>query len=307
MLGLLGSQRDKIRWVTYQQAEDDVKQLAARLLAAFTYQELSSFNYTAVPRGGFIVLGMLAYVLNLPPHTFFPKQTDAPYVVVDDCAISGGRFASFLRTINHSSVIFAHLYSHPHLRQAIVEQEPRVSACFAAQDLEDSAPDKFPVEADYQAWQQRWQERLPGRRYWIGLPDFVIFPWNEPDRPFWNPATEQVENNWRLAAPDRCLKNWARLGLPPIAGRQAHYRIPDSVAHNLTEQGVILCDLGNEQVYGLEGVSADMWRALAAYGDPEPAVHFLLGRYDIDESTIRRDLAAFIEHLVTAGLLEPIQ
>ena len=136
-------------------------------------------------------------------------------------------------------------------------------ACLAAHDLNDLARERFPNEEEYSAWLERWRQRLPGPRYWIGMPEIVLFPWSEPDRPAWNPLTEEVENKWRLAAPDRCLKNWAYLGMPPRTATPA-LRSPDAVAFRIDEDKVTLCDLRRDKVYGLEGVGADMWRALAA-------------------------------------------
>lgn len=76
----------RLRYVGYKQAEEDCERLAELLVERFGREELQSFRFTAIPRGGLIVLGMLAYVLGLrqsqlePPHS--PER---PLVVVDDC------------------------------------------------------------------------------------------------------------------------------------------------------------------------------------------------------------------------------
>ncbi|MBC7233750.1 MAG: PqqD family protein [Chloroflexi bacterium] len=290
--------------VTYRQAEAATKQLAAQLVQAFGPEELSRFRYAAIPRGGLIVLGMLSYVLDLKPDALMPPEPDVPLVVVDDSAYSGARFAQFLRTVANQEVIFAHLYSHPDLRAAILRQEPRVVACLAAHDLRDLAPERYPNAEDYAAWKARWQQRARQPVYWMGLPEMVIFPWSEPDRPAWNPATERVEENWWLTAPDRCLKNWVRLKVPPSGKAQPTLRSPDAVAFHFRDDEIMLCDLRTEQVYGLEGVAADMWRALAGYGDLEVAVEYLLSLYEVDEPRLRSDLQAFADELLAKGLLE---
>jgi hypothetical protein len=295
--------------VTYQQAEDDAKRLAACLIASFGQDRLAEFCYAAIPRGGLIVLGMLSYILGLDWDSLSPHSSHSPnipLVIVDDCSLSGARFKRFLSSIGDREAIFAHLYSHPDLRASIVAHEPNVLACFAARDLRDLAPARYPNRADYLAWQNRWRKRLPGKRYWIGIPEFVVLPWNEPDRPVWNPATGQIEDNWRLAPPNRCLKNWARLAMPAYADTQPTLRIPENVAYNLLEDQVVLYDKRNDQVYGLEGVSAAMWRALAAYGDLRIAAHHLSNQYDVDKARLQSDLNSFTNQLLDRNLLEHI-
>jgi hypothetical protein len=102
----------RLRYVSYARAQEDCERLAARLVERFGRDELRDFRFVAIPRGGFVVLGMLAYILGLrgsqlePPH-----PPDAPLVVVDDCALSGVRFGQFLERVDCSRVVFAHLYS----------------------------------------------------------------------------------------------------------------------------------------------------------------------------------------------------
>ncbi len=306
IVGLSACVQDCSLQLTYRQTESAVKRLAARFIAAFGRSELGGFCYMAIPRGGLFVLGMLSYVLDLSRESLLPPPPDLPLVVVDDCCFSGARFHHVLQLVENEQVIFAHLYSHPDLRAAIEHQEPRVVACLAAHDLRDLARERYPNEEEYRAWQERWRQRLPGSRYWIGLPELVIFPWNEPDRPVWNPLTEELEDNWRLTAPDRCLKNWARLGAPPSTEAQPTLRSPDAVAFSVGNGKVILCDLQTEQVYGLEDVAADMWRALTAYGDLDVAAEYLLSQYEVDQTRLRKDLRAFADHLLAKGLLERV-
>ena len=306
LAGLSAPFTQGVRHVTYRQAEAATKQLAAQLARAFGSVELSRFQYAAIPRGGLIVLGMLSYILDLKPEVLLSPPADAPLVVVDDCAYSGARLAQFLDSVDSNEVVFAHLYSHPDLRAAILREEPRVVACLAAHDLRDLAPERYPNAEDYQAWRARWQQRARRPVYWMGLPEMVIFPWSEPDRPVWNPVTERVEDGWWFTAPDRCLKNWARLGVPPNAEVQPTLRSPDEVAFQFHDDKVILCDMRTEQVYGLEGVAANMWRALAGYGDLDVAVAYLAPQYEVDEVRLRQDLRAFAHELLAKGLLERI-
>jgi len=154
---------------------------------------ISHCSFRSIPRGGYFVLGMLSYLLDLERKALWSPSPDGLLVIVDDCALSGARFYYALHSVPNERVIFAHLYSPPELRAAILAQEPRVVACVAAHDLRDSARERYPDEAEYKAWQQRWRERLPEPRYWVGLPEPVVFPWSEPERSVWNAETGEVK------------------------------------------------------------------------------------------------------------------
>ncbi len=294
--------------IPYETAEAYTRQLAARLLGAFKLENLSQFKYVAIPRGGHFVLGMLSYILDLPQEalTLSEQTSSRPVVVIDDCALSGNRFGRFLKQHSFDQIIFAHLCSHPAAREAILTDEPRVISCLAAYDLRDLARVRFPDPTDYVAWQQRVKERVTGGLYWIGLPEIVIFPWNEPDRPTWNAEINQVEDNWRLASPDRNLKNWGKLGLPPREGTTAVVRIPDQIAYTIQQDDVTLCNLEDETVYGLSGSTADIWRGLAAYGDLSATRDYLLDLYEVDAERLMADIQSLVDTLLAKGLLEPV-
>src|SRR5215203_3670477 len=109
-----------LRYVSYAQAEEDCERLAARLVKRLGREGVRRSCFTGIPRGGFIVLGMLAYALDLERAQLEPPDSpDRPLVVVDDCAFSGVRFGQFLARCESRRVVFAHLYSHPDLRTEI--------------------------------------------------------------------------------------------------------------------------------------------------------------------------------------------
>ncbi|HEX6200804.1 MAG TPA: hypothetical protein VF150_11100, partial [Thermoanaerobaculia bacterium] len=167
-LGALAALLDRLagsaRYVGYAQAERDCEALAAKLLARFSRAELQRFSYLPIPRGGLIVLGMLSYLLDLAPERLaVGRPPDGPVVVIDDCALTGARLAATLRALPETEVVFAHLYSHPALRRAVVRREPRVVECLAARDLRDLAPESYPDPKDLGRWRRRWRRRLgPG-------------------------------------------------------------------------------------------------------------------------------------------------
>jgi hypothetical protein len=300
----------RLRYVTYAQAETDCETLAIRLLERFGRDELRRFRFAAIPRGGFIVLGMLSYILGLKPTQLeVPSQHQhtAPLVVVDDCALTGARFGRFLRSCPGQEIIFAQLYSHPNLRAAIEAREPRVMACLSAQDLSDHAPEHYGDE--YLAWQKRWIARSSNSCYWIGQPDHVCFAWNEPDLTFWNPVTRQEESGWRFIPPELCLKNRKAPGT-----ETDHVQVqlegpgPLQVASrvligNFAGQ-IVVGNIETRMTFGLKGVAADMWRTLVDQGNLEDAVSALSEDYHVNELTLKTDLQAFMESLLKQGLLE---
>ena len=197
----------RLRYVGYREAERAAEQLAHRLVERFGEGPLRSFRWAALPRGGLLVLGMLAARLGLPPQRLGASPPGEgqgePLVVVDDCALSGARFAAFLAGLSAPRVVFAHLYSPAALREAVVTREPRVLACLAARDLDaDGAAD---VAEEWSEARRRWAQRLDGDRYGPGAFERIAFPWNEPDRLLWNPEAAGVELGWKLVPPELCL------------------------------------------------------------------------------------------------------
>lgn len=308
-----------LRFVDDARAAADAARLAARLDAALPAAQRHAASFHPIPRGGYVVLGLLAYHLDLPRERLRAAderdhETDAPLVLVDDCALSGLRLRQELERLPEGRpVVVAHLYSAPELRQAVLEAEPRVVACVAAGDLADRSREIFPDPEEHRAWRERWAERLQGeRRYWLGLPELIAFPWNEPDRPFWNAATGRMEDGWRFVPPHLCTKNRARLAaaLPPAVRREiaegepGGWRMADGVAWGEFDEVAWLVRTDSEQVFSLDGTAALTWRVLVVGGSLETAAAALARQYAVDEATARRDAEALAAELETAGLLE---
>lgn len=296
-----------LRYVSYAQAELDCQRLAVQLIERFGPEKLSRFSFTAIPRGGLIVLGMLAYMLGLeqtqlePPHS--PK---VPLVVVDDCALSGNRFGRFLECCESNQVVFAHLYSHPDLRVAIEGREPRVIACLGAQDLHDHGPEN--LSDNYLAWQELWLNQLNSPRYWIGQPDRVCFAWNDPDS-VWNPILERMEKGWHIVPPELCLKNRLGSGMKPIPIQvQPESKGPlkpsEHVLFGEFEGQIIVCNLETRESFSLTDVASHMWLAIVKHGNLEDVVVSLLRDYDVGEANLWIDLRTFVDCLLAQGLLE---
>jgi hypothetical protein len=248
-----------------------------------------------------IVLGMLAYLLDLPAEALAaPPPAGAPVVVVDDCSLTGARFAAALAGLEAREVVFAHLYSPPPLRRAIEDAEPRVRRCLAGCDLAAAAA---PADAEARrAFEERWRRRLGERRYWLGASEVPVFPWSEPARPFWNPVTGRVEDCWRFA-PDN-LAGRGRLAPPPPRPPEPVWRPAGELVTGELDGVLWLCHTGRERVYTFAGSGAEMWRLLARWGDPELAAARLAESFAVSPAEARRDLDRFAAELAAAGLLE---
>lgn len=204
MSGHLQSALNRLRYLTYADAEDACDRLGRAVQREVGAEVLEPAHAVGVPRGGLIVLGMLSYVLNLR-HAQLEgtRPDDAPLLLVDDIALTGNRLHRFLQVHPSREVIVATLFSHPELREAIVRDEPRVNAFVSAYDLEDYDRER----SDYGTHKAQWKERWTGTRYWTGKTDHVCFPWSEPDITVWNPKTEALEEGLRIIPPIHCLRN----------------------------------------------------------------------------------------------------
>ena len=297
----------RLRYVSYPQAEQECEQLAARIADRIPPTELARFQFVALPRGGLVVLGMLAYFLGLRRAQLLPPEApDAPLVVVDDCAFTGLRFSHFLQRTASPRIIFAPLYSHPDLRAAIEAAEPRVEACISARDLQVHRPESAAGAGS--ASQLGWVERLGGMRYWAGHTDHLCTPWSEPDRGFWNDVTAQWETGWSIVPPELCLKNRPPRGSRPIpvfeqpAGR-GPLRPSERVIFGAFEGQVVIGNLATGESFGLADVAAAMWQGILRHGNLSEVAAALGREYEVDAATLHADLQAFAADLLARGLL----
>jgi hypothetical protein len=294
-----------LRYISYAQAEGDCRMLAEKLVERFGRDELEKFQFKAIPRGGMIVLGMLAYALGLDRRQLtYPASNDMPLVVIDDCSLTGKRFADFIENCQNDKIIFATLYSHPELRSAIEAREPRVVACLSAHDLQDHWPET--MGGEYLAAREKWLARMKDKRYWFGQTDHICFAWSEPDRLFWNPVTEKVESGWHLLPPELCLKNRSDSKPIPVQVQpegKGPLRPSERVIFACQDGQIIIGDLVTKESFRLDGVAADMWNAVIETGEEEAILDKLLIEYDVDEIVLRSDLQAFIDDLLARGIL----
>ncbi len=77
---------------------------------------------------------------------------------------------------------------------------------------------------------------------------------------------------------------------------------PDVLLQELNGEAVLL-DLKTERYYGLDDIGTRMWQLLDSNGQVEAACARLLQEYEVDETTLKDDLAELIDKLAEAGLI----
>jgi hypothetical protein len=296
----------RLRYVSYADAMMACEQLAEQLKNTFGLKALHQFQFYGVPRGGLIVLGMLSYILGLQSQQLNPCElSDVPLVVVDDCALSGSRFYQVLKQqYPHRSLIFATLYAHEALRAAISAAEPNVIQCFSAHDLYDHGPET--MGEGYTDWQAENQARLKGHRYWLGLPDYICFPWNEPDHLLWNPLSATLEKSWHILPPRACLKNRPAHGdflpiqvQPPASG---WLQPTEHIVFGELNAQVLIGHLLTGETFGLSGKATEFWRVILRVDGVEAAIAHLYPQYP--DPNLRPDLTTLIDQLIQQQILE---
>jgi hypothetical protein len=304
---LVRHQLPRLRYVDYREAERLVEALAARLVDRLGRDALEVMGYVAVPRGGHIVLGMLAYALGLDQARLEPPfARGTPLVVVDDIVISGNRLRRFLASrLDATPVVFASLFASRDVRGAI-EADPRVRACLAAEDVRDLAPEQ---EGDaYAAWLARWQQRGGDDAFAVNRPEPVAFAWNEPDVAIWNDVTNRVENPWRLLPPEACLKR--RGGLPqhsievrrqPV-GSGSIRPAPDAI-FTAFEGATLLSRPASPSPLMLDGSAEVMWHAIVRHGEIPDAAAEVAKNYGASANDVTPDLEALVANLTQRGML----
>ncbi len=77
---------------------------------------------------------------------------------------------------------------------------------------------------------------------------------------------------------------------------------PDVLFQELDEETVLL-NLASEQYFGLDNVATRMWQLLSKCDDVDAVIVQLMTEFDVDQATLRKDLAKLITKLDEAGLV----
>ena len=293
----LRTRQATMRHVGYEDAEVLAERLAAQLIELLGREEIERRYFVPVPRGGFIVLGMLAYALELSNDQLPPApRRDRSVVLVDDVALTGSNLAPRLADAGADTIV-ALLACQPEMRRAL-ESRDDVTACVSASDLGSTAGE-FPDESA----QSLWQERVPGRPLVGTYPEPVSFAWAEPDSILWNEAAGTVEPGWRFVSPERALKSRSSLG-PPSPDRTARgWRFPDDLVYRRDDESLLIYRTETDEVFRLDPVGASIWGALGTLGDVDAAVAHLLTVFDAAGTSLPDDVASLADRLVDSGLL----
>ncbi|SEK48995.1 PqqD family peptide modification chaperone [Halomonas daqiaonensis] len=319
-LDLLMQERE---FVDYPHAEAVCGRLAERLVATFSAEFLKSAQFAAIPRGGLIVLGMLAYHLDLRPEqltTLDAAAVEKTLFVVDDCSLSGTRFRESLSLTAADDVVFCPLYAPEALCAGIVSCEPRVVACLSGATLEDTTP--APGGAGHEAWRRQRLARLGDDCYWPGQTLGVAFAWCTPRTRRWDETAGRFVEGWDVVPPSRCLKrrlllrrleNDAIVDYLPTLTLNIPYPGADIRAHDRVlwcckDDGVIVARIpqraaDSASVYRLDGISAKFWQLLMIQGSMQRALAALLGRYQVSRERLEADMDALVEQMRAEGLL----
>jgi hypothetical protein len=79
--------------------------------------------------------------------------------------------------------------------------------------------------------------------------------------------------------------------------------ISDHVLFQEIEGECVLLNMASEQYFGLDDVGTRIWQFLVEEGDPAKVLTQLRQVYNVDEATLRTDLAKLLEQLSSEGLV----
>ncbi len=80
-------------------------------------------------------------------------------------------------------------------------------------------------------------------------------------------------------------------------------RVSNHVLFQEIEGECVLLNMASEQYFGLDDVGTRFWQLLVEEGDPAKAVAQMQLVYDVDETTLRADLAKLLQQLSSEGLV----
>ena len=80
--------------------------------------------------------------------------------------------------------------------------------------------------------------------------------------------------------------------------------LPEDVLISSVEGESVLLNLNSERYFGLDEVGTRMISVLTSSNSIETAYESLLEEYEVENETLRRDLADLVDRLIDQGLLE---
>ena len=88
-----------------------------------------------------------------------------------------------------------------------------------------------------------------------------------------------------------------------IQGTTVVVRDPDMIAAEM-DGDLVMMSIERGEYFGVGGVGPRVWELLEAPHSVDDLCAVILREYEVDESTCRRDVLAFVEQLLDRGLLK---
>ena len=76
---------------------------------------------------------------------------------------------------------------------------------------------------------------------------------------------------------------------------------PDVLFQAIDDEAILL-DMASEEYFALNELGMRMWQLLSENGSTDSAIRQLLMEYEVDETTLRQDMAEWIDELVELGM-----
>lgn len=151
----LTEQLPHLAYWDYAAVETATRELADRVRATVARLGAERVRFRAVPRGGHVVLGMLAYLAGADHDQLErPVGPKDMVIVVDDVAISGSRLTRFLDARPSWRRVVVATLAAPDALAPLFESDPRVQAFLAARRLAELPP-PAPHSDDVAGWRRR--------------------------------------------------------------------------------------------------------------------------------------------------------
>ncbi len=88
-----------------------------------------------------------------------------------------------------------------------------------------------------------------------------------------------------------------------VSSSTCRYRVSEAIVARVIAEEMVLLDLNSGIYYSLNGAGAFIWQQIEAGQRADEAVQAVTETYDVPHEVATADVLAFLEALVTPGLL----
>ena len=301
LLSILGSQLEltlpHIRLWNWDDVARAARDLAGRLQ---DIEEPGDHNaIVAVPRGGLIVGGLVAYAANRPIAPDVGSARSGSWMI-DDVSISGLRLLSELDRLPAKSILVGVLAATDGAVE-VVRAHPAVLGFERVERVEELA-----AAENQHASEDRGKSRWPefDSRIWIGRAAHHVFPWNEPDSSFRHPVTRRVEPGFPLVPREQCYSNREPLR-PVVPVIESLVPLLAPGVWPIEHSGSLLLLHPASGAVAEAAESAVELLGVLASPDPNAAIKALATELQADAGEIRADLDELLQTLQSCGYMTP--